>query len=93
MNMEEQDLRPTRKTGDLVGDWERAALAKVDAESRLRLAKEKLGEAERNLGDFLTPPNAFVGESFQIWVGARLLVITSSTNNRSAFEIRWRADG
>lgn len=57
-----------KTTEDLIKAWQRACLAKSQAEETLKLRDSDLSEAEKELGTHLMPSDVKLDEIFSIWV-------------------------
>lgn len=83
---------PDSKTMDLMSDWWRKKTHKEDAEETLKKAEKNLIESINKLGDWLTPDDWMMGETFNVWVQGKLLSITLTIagKSRTRYSVKWR---
>lgn len=80
----------TERFTEAVNRYERAVAGLEDADSRRRIAETELESAKVALGKVAIPADATPGESFNIWVGDRLLNVTKQANG---CHVEWRKGG
>ncbi len=84
----DQNLGPTKRTSDLVDEFNRAAARVQALKSELNSAECAESNTRNALGKWLVPEDAGKGEVFCIWVESRIMQITVVDNN--TFTITWR---
>jgi hypothetical protein len=80
----------TRDGRILIEDWENCVSALKSARSAECQAVNNLAAATRAIGKWMLPPDAKVGESFNIAHGTAYLQVDYVSVN--TFEIRWRGN-
>ena len=81
------NLQPTLLTSERIRKWENALAAVKDCKARLNSAECDLLNATNELGKWIVPSDAKIGETFNIWHGDGLI---SASYDGSRYEINWR---
>lgn len=76
------------KTEQSMRRWERARERVEKAKSELVSAECELANAANDLGRWLSPDDAAVGEKFSVWVEGKMLVVEKNEHNN--FKAEWR---
>lgn len=89
VRMNDGRAQPTIDTASQIKTWVDAKTSVEELKRRLSSAETDLMNATNNLGKFLCPPDAKVGEKFRIWYGDGLLVVEKH-DAANIYRISWR---
>lgn len=84
-------LQPTRDTEYHIKQWVDMAQRAESLKRQHSTAVHDLLDVTNELGRFLSPKDAKIGETFNIWYGDGLLAITKTDDNGSgSYTVAWR---
>lgn len=84
-------IQPTRDTLSEVRRWVDAVDHLASIKSQLNSAECEVTNATNELGRFITPKDAKVGEVFNIWIGDGLLQVTKTrADGNGDYTVSWR---
>ena len=76
------------KTTKLFKEWSLKVEKLKTVENDIKHLKINILNAKKNLGEYLCPHDALIGEKFSIWIDGKFLNIDKLNNND--FNIYWR---
>lgn len=79
---------PSEATLQSLARWHVAKKRLADSKQELSYAETELRSAETALGKHLCPKDATLDETFNLWVGQDLLVVTNTGSNNYKIQFR-----